>query len=70
MHEPASIADVHFEKIRYGEWSFYIAKLEDGWYHLPAGLEPEEVDTDWAGPFDSKTDAISDGAERIDLANS
>jgi hypothetical protein len=54
---------------RYQGFIFHVKAAKDGWYHLTAGVEPNEADCDdWNGPFEDIPEAASDAAERIDLA--
>lgn len=48
--------------IHYRGYTFYIHLQADGWYN--EDVFPDE----WVGPFEDASDAISDGAERLDLA--
>lgn len=55
--------------ILYRGFKYYVDTRKDGFYHLTVGIEPSEAeDDDWNGPFQDQSDAVSDAAERIDLA--
>jgi hypothetical protein len=56
-------------RIVYRGFGFWVIPRPEGWFHLDVGVDLNDASADDCnGPFEDKSDAISDGAERIDLS--